>query len=72
MAFGRAEEADSRIIGCGNKEEQERWLSGLKQRTCSRRQDAGANIGEADGPKGEAQDVPSQSGVPPLIYWMVK
>ena len=43
--------------------ELERWLSGLKHRTCSRRQDAEANIGAADGPKGEAQDVPSQSGV---------
>ena len=28
----------------------------------SRGQDAEANIGAADGPKGEAQDVPSQSG----------
>src|SRR5690242_15997330 len=31
------------------KADPERWLSGLKHRTCSRRQDAGANIGAADG-----------------------
>ena len=29
-------------------------------RFCLRRQDAGANIGQADGPKGEGRDAPNQ------------